>query len=209
MSDAAVMTAEGVLAGTECPWIELRRDALESPDPYRLIRGSLWFVMGATVALLVAMIGGFAFRAYHYEQLAYREQQRQAAIFGETFPGQPAPPGIRSRLESEHAKLAGLKGTSSQLPPQTSALTVLYDVLASLPDGMRYRFHGLRLDRRRAFLEGEVLSHGDADMISAGLRKRGFQVQPPRTQQLPGQGVSVRITAELSKKVPAGSGDGK
>jgi hypothetical protein len=141
--------------------------------------------------------------------LAAESQQHQAAAFCEVFPGQPVPPGIRSRLESEHAKLAGLKGASNQLPQRTSALNVFYNVLASLPEEMRYRFRELRLDRQRAFLEGEVLSHGDADRLSAGLRKHGFEVQPPRTQQLAGQGVSIHINAGLNKKTPARSGGEK
>ena len=206
LQEAAMTTAETVLDGGERPWIELRRNELEASDRYRAVRGPLQFVMASAVALLIAMIGGFSYRAYCYDRLAEQKQQRQMTAFHEIFPGQPAPQGIRSRLESEHAKMAGLKGASSQLPSQASAFNMLYDVLASLPDGMRYRFHELRLDRQHAFLDGELLSHSDADGLSAGLRRHGLEVQPPRTQQLPGQGVSIRITAEVAQKAPTGAG---
>jgi hypothetical protein len=200
MLAAAVKTAESLLVGKVTPWIELRRDGLGTPDPYRTVRGPLKFAAIAAAALAVACIGGFSYRACRYDQLAAQQQECQTAIFRQIFPGQSTPLGIRSRLESEHTKLAGLKGDSMQLPPQTSALAVLYDVLAAMPGDVRYRFHEVRLDRQRVYLDGEVLSHGDADKISSGLRNRGFQVQPPRTQQLSDHDISVRITAELAQK---------
>lgn len=209
LTEAAVIAAEAVLADDSGSWVEFRRGDLDSPDPYRSVRGPMRFAVCGVVALLIAMICGWSYRAYKFKQIADQYQQQQAAAFHEVFPGQSVPLGIRSRLESERTKLAGLKGASGELPARTSALNVFYDALASLPDEMRYRIREMRIDRRRAFIDGEVLSHGDADKISAGMQKRGFQVQPPRTQKLSGKGVSVRIAAETGKESSSRSGAGK
>lgn len=205
MCDAAAKISESMLAGKTTPWIEYRRDGLGTPDPFRAVRGPMLFAAVAATAMAIAMIAGFSYRAFRYDQLSAKQQERQAAIYRQLFPGQATPVGIRSRLESEHAKLAGLKGDSSQLPTQTSAFVVLHDVLAAMPNDVRYRFHELRLNRHRVNLDGEVLSHSDADKISSGLRNRGFQVQPPRTQQLSGHDIAVRIAAELPQKAKKGA----
>jgi hypothetical protein len=206
INEAALMTAVEILSGRQSPLIELRRDGLGSSDPYRPIRKTLTFFACAAAVFLIALTVGFSYRAYRYDLLASENQDQQTAVFREALPGQPVPAGIRSRLESEHAKMAGLKGEADALPERSSALKVLYDVMASMPDGIRYRFRELRFDQRRAVLDGEVRTHGDADGIANGLRKRGFQVQPPKTQQLSDKGVSLRILAELESKGSAKPG---
>jgi hypothetical protein len=208
LSEVAILAAEEYFNGKEPLWIELRRDALGSSDPYRPIRGAMHWVTCAVAIFLIALILGWSYRAYQFDKLVTQNQEQQTAVFNEALPGQPVPAGIRSRLESEYAKISGLKGESAQLPQQCSAMRVLHDVLASLPNDTRYKFRELRFDRNRAMLDGEVRAHGDADVVANGLRKQGFQVQPPRTQQLPGQGVSIRITAERDSKESNKTGGG-
>jgi hypothetical protein len=204
--ESALAIAPDVISGKEPAWIELRRDALGAQDAYRPIRGSLRFVWGAAAAFLIALSAGLLLRAYKYGQSASADRLEQATIFGEVFPGQSPPTGIRSRLESERAKMAGVKGESADLPPQRPALAVFYDLLDSVPEALRCRLLSVKLDHARIEFEGELRSHGDADTIASGLRKRGLRVQSPRTQLLRSQGVSVRMIAESGDKKPSGTG---
>ena len=135
------------------------------------------------------------------------DEAAQAAIFAEIFPGQAVPAGIRSRLESECTKMAGVKGESADWTAQRPAIALLFDLLASVPEGLRCRLLNVRLDRNRIQVEGELRSHSDADAITAGLCKRGLHVEPPRTQQLAGQGVSVRLAADSGDSKAQGTGD--
>ena len=194
--EAATLAAGDILSGKQPLWFELRRDRLAPRDRYRPIRGPLRFAMISAAALLLLASAGLQIRAARYESLLNQHEGRQADLFREALPGQPIPVGIQSRLESESAKLAGLKGDATDLAGQRSALAMLYDVLAACPEQTRVRILEMRLQRTRVDLEGELRSHADADVLATALRQRGFQVEPPRTQQLPGQGVAVRLTAQ-------------
>ena len=114
--------------------------------------------------------------------------------------------GIRSRLESEVAKLAGSRGQGEEIPVAVPTLRLLKDFLVSLPKDMRYRIVDLRIEQDRLSLEMEVRSHSDADVIASALRKQGFVVDQPRSEQLPLQGVVVRLSAiaQQAKKRPTG-----
>jgi type II secretory pathway component PulL len=205
--DAAAQTAMQILSGHESPWIELRRDALAPSDSLRAVRGPLRLAAVALAVLLLAVSISALVRANRYDQLAARDQERLAAVFSEAMPGQSVPASVRARLESELQKLSGAKGTSADPLSQRPSLAVLYDFLASIPQGLRMRLLEIRIARGRIQLDGELRSHGDADALSVALRGRGFQVQPPHTQQLSGQGVAVRMAADAGQPKPSPQGD--
>lgn len=187
-----------VVSGKGEPWIELRRDSLIALDPYRPVRGTIRLALAVCAIFLIATCCALWFHARRYAHQTDEIVSHQTKIYLELFPGQPVSAGIRSRLESERAKLAGLQGQSAELPQGTSALVALYELLKGLPSDVRYRILELRIERGQVSIEGEAQSHSDSDRIATSLRQRGFRVDAPRTQRLAGGGVSMRITAEFS-----------
>lgn len=198
LTDAALTAAGACLAGTASPPVELRRDALASRDPYRPVRGLLRLAAASVVALTLLLSGSMLWKSYRYEALAADMLARQEAAYREVFPGQSIPAGMLSRLQSERTKLAGLQGNGAATPTRPSALLLLYRLLASIPNGLRCRIIELRLEQGRMQLEGELRCHGDADALASGLRTNEFRVDLPKTQQLSGSGVALRMIAETA-----------
>ena len=77
-------------------------------------------------------------------------------------------------------------------------MKALRGMIDSLLTEMRFRLFVIQLSPEHLHLSGEVRQHNDADRLAAGLREKGFLVEPPRTQQLSGQGVKVTIDASYS-----------
>lgn len=149
---------------------------------------------------LVLLLGSLAFVNWRAaQQSTSSSQQAQIAaedVFREVLPGARLRTGVRSRLESELAKLAGVRGSASESELAGSALPLLYDLLVSLPEEMRFRLLEIRVEEDELHVTGEVRSFADADRIAGALRGRGLQVTPPTTQRLPTEGVSFRLVAE-------------
>ena len=194
-ASAAIANVNEILAGHREPWIDFRRGALAPQDRYRAIRGAIRFSISAAVVAAIMFVAAFLVRAERYERDARRLQDAQVQLFQQCFPGQAVPVGIRSRLESEHAKLTGLAGVSTSLPATSDSLNVLFDLLASLPNDVPVRLVELRMDKGRVHMEWEVSSHGHADRIADSLRERGFQVEQPHTQLLADGNISLRMDA--------------
>lgn len=199
LKNAAVTHAYRVLSGQSKSWIELRRGVLAPSDPYRAIRGVVRFTTVAVVILLIALTVSFLLRSYRYQQLAEQIQKQQGQLFAQLLPGQPVPVGIRSRLESEYVKLAGIAGQNVDLPATPSALDTLHALLSSVPDSPHLGVLELRLDPDgQLLLDARVPSHGDAARLATAMEAGGFQVEPPRSEQLADRTVLVTIIASLA-----------
>jgi len=192
---ASAETAQSTLTGKHEPWIELRRDGLAAQDRFRMLRGRIRVAVVAAALLCIALGASFLVRAHRYDVQAERATRQITEIYRDVYSQGSIPPGIRSRLESELAKLKGLSGDSAELPKSPAALDVLYQMLASLPNGLRYRVLEVRIDHGRLDVNGEVRDHGDSDKITTSLREHGFDVSPPSTQRQSPKSVAVRITA--------------
>lgn len=197
--EVASLAATHVLSGKRQPWIELRRGQLGATDAYRPLRRSLQFTTVALILFLACLSGALLFRAQQFQSQTRKFQTEQQHIFQSALPKQKIPrAGIRSRLKSEASKLSGLTGNGAPIPEQDSVMNALRDVIDSLPTKMRFRLFVISLSPERLHLTGEVRKHADADRLAAGLRDKGFQVEPPRTHQLSGRGVEVTIDASFS-----------
>ena len=157
----------------------------------------------AAIILLAVTSGVLLFRTHRYEQTAEAYIVAQEDVFHEVLPGRRLPRGILRVLESELAQASGLTGQASDLPEYPSMLVVVREMLSALPQGLRFRINEIRMDHDRVNIDGEVRTHADGDALAAALRRQGFQVAAPRTQQLPGQGVSIRLTAQYRAPAPA------
>ena len=175
---AMLKTAAAVLAGTESPWIELRRTGwAKRPLPWRPRKTEV-VGRGSGLPASGRLCGGLdSCRSLCGPS---RSRERARGRVRETFPGTSVPVGVVTRLASEYRKLAATKGSSEDKPQLHSVVRLLYEVLASLPRGLRYRLLEIYLEPGQVRLEGEIRRHGDADLLAAGLRNRGFLVTAPR-----------------------------
>jgi hypothetical protein len=126
------------------------------------------------------------------------------------------PADVPSRLASEARALRGVSGSDTSAPPSDSpGLLALRDLITHLPPGVRFRVLDVRLDPGRFTIEGQALSHGDADSIAGALRNNpAFDVEPPRTEQLAepsgenATAVSFTITGSVAKQREGQAGGG-
>ncbi|HBO43828.1 MAG TPA: hypothetical protein DD670_07845 [Planctomycetaceae bacterium] len=191
--------ARSILSGKVVPWIELRRGGLGTRDPYRPIRSPLRFALSGIAALLLGLFALFWMRSEQYARITAEYQVLQSEMFRTTLPDQNIQAGFRDRLASELKRLSGVKGDAEGLPRRSSALTSLYDVLASLPRGLRCSFQEMRFEQEGVALDGMVRTHGDADVIASALRQRGYSVESPSTRVLSDKGIALRVTARRSR----------
>lgn len=201
---SASLAADRCAQGRGEALIDLRRGALADADRLRRIRTPLVAALTALVVALLCLGGIGLWRAHRYEMLAAQLRAEQNEIFRRAFPQQNVPVAVLARLRSEARQLRGLSGAGGELPRRASALNLLHAVLSGLPTDLRYRVLELRLDSGRLYLDGQARSHGDADMIAAGLRQTAvFTVKPPRTENLADEGVAFTVTGTpLNPLVP-------
>ena len=198
--ETAVRRADAVLARRRTACIELRRGSLAAADPYRPLR-PLLHMTGVVVAVCLIVVSVMLLhRANRYDGETAGVIDSQEAVFEGLFPGNRIPIGIRSRLESELTRLKGVSGQPAEFQFGASTLPVLCRFMESLPKTMRYRVFELRFQGNRLYFEGEVRSHGDADVLASSLRRSGFDVEPPETEQLANRNVSIRINAEMVER---------
>lgn len=183
------------------PLVDLQRGALAAKDRLERVRAPFWCAAAALMLLLTTVCVCNLWRSQQLTAVMIASQNLQQDMYREAFPGQNVPPAVLSRLRSEQRRLAGMSGQSDQLPAWGSSLSLMQQVLASLPDDLRYRILELRLDLSEVYVDGQARSHGDADKIAAKLRSTGgFTVDPPRTENLADQGVAFTLIGRSEPK---------
>jgi type II secretion system protein L len=195
---SAVREAALVLEGRREAPIELRRDRLAAKDRRQSIRTHLRLLLASTLFLMLSLGLSLWVQARQTDTLRQACEQRQTALFRRLFPDQRVPVAVRTRLESELARLKGVRGERSDLPDSIPFLAVLDRLLSSLPSDLRFRLLEARIENGQLYLVGEVRAHGDADRIADALRRAGLDVPAPNTHRLEKQGVEFRISARLS-----------
>ena len=196
LEDVVALAAGIVLSGKRSLWIDFGGDLLGGARFYRPLSKLLHATCAAAAVFMLVLAGVLHLRASGYAESTARHERAQAETFSKSLPGQTIPLGIRSRLESEHARLAALRGDGQELPTRASGLAVLHDVIAALPSQLRMRILEIRIDGSEVYLEGEVRSLSDGDVIAGELRRLGFLVEPPQLARLADQGMSFRLTAQ-------------
>lgn len=202
--EAGSQTAAAVLTGQRNAAIELRRDALAAGDPQRAVRRHVTALSAAMIFLLAAVGTALLVKSQQYESRRETISQQQTALFRRLFPERRVPVGVRSRLESELARLEGMRGKRTDMPESVPSLVVLERLLKALPDHLRFRLLEVRIENGRLYLVGHVRTHGDSDRIADALRSIGLEVSPPTTHRLRQQGVEFRLSARLADPAEAG-----
>ncbi len=201
--ELAARAAGQLLAGQQAGWVDLRRDAMALPNPWRRLTGLVRCAVVLGLAALAATVGTFYWQALAYEGLAGDLDNQQVAQFHRVFPNYRRPPNVHSRLRSELALLSGVSGTGYALPARASALDTLRRVTDNLPPAIRLRITDIQLDPAGIVLEGQTRSHSDAELVARTLKQGNFEVDPPRTERLVAGGVAFTIIARLAKPKPS------
>ena len=175
--------AELSLSKQSSRWFDLRRDQLAPADPLRPIASQLRWVAFAVAACLFAMVIGGWWRTHRIEQEIDQLRTQQQTEFKETFPGVRVPAALMRRVKSEHARVMGSRGASTQVELPRSAVAVMQDLLEGLPSDIRFRVTNISILNGRVDLDLQVRSPVDAGAFATSLSQAGFQVEPPVTTQ--------------------------
>jgi type II secretory pathway component PulL len=185
--------ATRLLAGGEAPWIDLRREALSSHDPWRRYRTATNRLTAAMCLFFVVACATLIWRATHYQSLADRYKKQQEDVFRDTFPGQRVPAAILGRLKSEYAKAKGVRSTDTSAVTPESALSILERIIESLTNDFPFEVRDIRIENNRLAMDIELSTQQDAGKVAAALARKGFRVEPPATTLVDGD----RIRATL------------
>jgi len=199
LPESAVTAAAAALGGAATPWFDLRRGDLSTGDPHRSIRGPLRLCLVAALLLMITLSGAFLTRSWQNRQQVREFQSQQAKLFHQAFPTTPVPAAILSRLRSEKTKLAGARGDTQNVRLPTPAMSVLFELLAALPERERFRLRELRIENGQLDLDVEVAEHAGVTVIVQALEDRGFEVSAPSTVRQSDDMVSSRIFATYTR----------
>ncbi len=203
---AATRAAGAALAGRSAGWIDLRRDALAPKNPWGRLGGLARAAVVLAVLLPAVLAAAFTYRASRYEAAARAAEGRQVAAYRRAIPNTPAPANVKSRLESELKRRAGLRGAGSAVPDRPCALDSLRQVVAHLPPAVRLRITELRISESGIVIDGQTRTHSDAEKIQQTLADGGFVMEPPRTESLAAGGVSFTLAGATGSDNAPGQG---
>lgn len=185
--ELVVQGATALLASRSSRSFDLRRGALGPSDPLRAIGSQLrWVGIAATLLLLALSIGGW-WRTHRIEQQVANVRAEQNALFRQSFPDARVPAALLKRVRSEHMKVLGSRGESTQVDIPVSAPHVLRKLVAALPADVRFRFKSIRVLDGRVDLDLQVRNPVDAGTLATSLSAAGFEVKPPGTTQQDGK----------------------
>jgi len=190
--------AKSILCGELDPPVDLKRGIFGHRRRRTALRRYSAALELAVTTLLLTSAGAFLYRGHLAGHAADLIAIREVDTFRKVFPNTTVPVGIRGRLESELAKLKGLKGDTTSLPENISVIKVLHALLTALPTERRVRLLEIRIEDGRLYVDGEVREHGDAEVVAQRLRGVGFQVASPRTQRVDDKRISLRIIGTMN-----------
>lgn len=213
VDSAAGRHALALISQGTTPWLNFRQGPLATRTPLQVYHRPTVALLVAVAIALLCVTAVTQWRTARYRSLQQQLVTQQAEVFAGLFPQQRLPSGIKARLTSEHRKLAGLGGQEADagLIQEPSALAHLERVLEHLPSDVTFRVVGLQIDPDVIRVDGEALSHSDADRIVSSLRQSGhFEVEQPRTQTKSDESVgflfTMRPRAGLASSAAVASG---
>jgi len=202
---AAQAAMECLRKGRRAGWVDLRTDALAPQNVWKPLRGLVRAAVLLSISLTIVLTAAFCWKAWRYGKIADVCRDGQEAEFRKVYPNSRVPTNVRSRLKSELSRLAGLSGAGIDVPAQPNALENLRRLTAELPRAMRLRVLEMRMGTGGLLLEGQVRSHGDAEVIFQSLKRAGFGVEAPKTEHLVNGGVSFTIAGKLAEAAREGT----
>ena len=157
-------------------WFDLRRDALGPSDPLRAISKQLrWVAVAAAICFLALAIGGW-WRSSRIDSEIDSIRNQQADLFREAFPDARIPGAVLTRVRSEYTRVAKSRGKNLDVEIPPSATMILRELIAALPDNIRYQIEEIVIDNGTAKIPIVVNKSGDAGDIADAIKRHGFQV---------------------------------
>ena len=189
----AARAAGRASAGQTPGWVNLQRDALALARPWAPMRRNLRLAAAMAIVLPLVLAGAFIWRAAQYGVVADDAYQQEAAAWRKLNPGRSVPEALNRRLRSDLTRLRAISGAADETPSRVNALDTMRRVIAALPSGMRLRVLEMRLDPNTVYVEGQALSHADAETITRMQIEAGMEMDPPRTENLSTGGVKFTL----------------
>ncbi len=181
--DLAARAAACLLDGTGAGWVDLRTGPLAPADRWGRLARPIRTAVALIVLSLAVLSAAAHWRAGRYDALAAGYEDRQVIAYHQLYPNAAAPVNPRSRLASDARRAAGVSGAHGALPEGPCALDALRQVLASLPEDVRFRLYDLRITPTDVQLDGQARGHADAERLALALRDgAGCAMEPPRTE---------------------------
>jgi len=180
---------------------DFRTGELASDSRDTATRNARRFALTTALLFLLCLLGALLWRTHQLNTRHDELRAQQAAVHAAVFPGLAVPPDIAGRLRSEHQRLAGISGSSGNVPARPSALETLRHVMAALPADLRLRIVDLRIGPAEAFIEGQARTHVDAETFAQTLRHAGLDAQPPRSETRSGEGVAFSMVVKLAERM--------
>ncbi len=197
--------ASGILQGDATSLVNLRTGPLAIGSVWSELAGRLKTAAVLSIVLL-GMIGGmFFWRANQYEASALQSKQMQQMHFSRLYPERKVPLLVRKYLASEAKRLSGVKGAGQELPHRPNALETLATLAVNMPTDIRMRATEIRVTPREISVQGQSLTHSDAENIAGALRDGGFDIDPPKTESLKSGGVTFTLVGRPSQPKAKGA----
>lgn len=198
-TQAEYKSATAVVEKPGDAWVNLCSGPLAPRHYWRRVRFPAGAAIAAAMLLLLTLSAVLLARAEGYSQIADQIDDRSAQAFAKAMPGQPVPTSPQRRLQTRLKQLrgeSGIAGGDQLMDTSAPTLTVLYDLLVSLPDQQRFAVIDLRLEGGGVRINGYARSHSEADQLANALRQTGvFTADPPSTDNLPDGGVRFSLEA--------------
>ncbi|WP_436717716.1 hypothetical protein U8335_13620 [Roseiconus lacunae] len=185
-----------IAKGRASPLVDLRNGVLQTRMPFRNILPAARFAAVAFIALQLCGIGACVIKTSQIQSLSAEAQVIHESAFQKTFPEDPLPIGITSRIRSEHRRLIGTRGVGSQqIPVIASALPPAHAFLSGIPDHPQanFKLHRIEIDTEGIRqVSGTADNYVDLEKIANQLRQVGFMV-PELSANSVRDGVSLRL----------------
>ncbi len=202
--DAASEEAQRICKGLALPPVDMRDGPLAPADPHYPYSRSLKIAAAALLFFQLTLIAAMAYRSSAYRRLSGELTAKSTREYQEVFPDERVPVGILARMQSEHRRLLGTRGLSSESVPRLQSIVPIAHVFLSAapePKDARYRFDRIELAPDEvALATGTAKSFSDQELIAERLRIAGLDV-PPLSAQSGSGGVSLRLE-DVSLKSP-------
>ena len=178
----------------ESAWPNLLRAELAPSDSLHAILGSLRIAVVAGALLLLCVVLGSWWRRGRIDSEIASIRMHQRSAFKSAFPDARVPAALLRRVRSEHTKMKGSRGATSNIDLPVAAPKVLGDLLKGIPEGLRFQVDRIDISDGNLDLDVLVVNDTDAGKIANALANAGFVVNPPITEQTDSQMFQCQIT---------------